>query len=180
MMTDDGAAAAATPEGMVAPDRDRNDEGLPENARPRDRFGAPLPRDAADQMPDRVEPEDVCTSVAQAVQVAGGLMAEQRFFEAHEFFEWAWKGPVTDDADRPFFKGLAQMVVGYTHTQRGNATGARTLLRRGIDQVSQFGPVLHGIDVARAAADGEAFLRELDDHGAGPDLAFPDFPAAVS
>ncbi|HUG83176.1 MAG TPA: DUF309 domain-containing protein [Euzebya sp.] len=160
------------------PDRDRNAEGRPENARPRDRFGAPLPRGAVDEMPDRVEPDLVCNSVAEAVATAGQLFDQQQFFQAHEFFEWAWKGPVTQDADRPFFKGMAQLAVGYTHTQRGNATGAHALLRRGIDHIAPFTPTRHGIDVTRAVADAESFLRVLQQHGQpGPDLDFPRFPA---
>lgn len=162
------------------PDRDRNADGRPENARPRDRFGAPLPRGAVDELGDRVEPADVCATVAEAVQTAASLFAQGRFFEAHEFFEWAWKGPVTEDADRPFFKGMAQLAVGYTHTQRRNATGARALLQRGIDHTRPFASVHHGIDVGRAVADAEGFLTLLDDTAPGPDLPFPGFPAAGS
>lgn len=160
------------------PDRDRNAEGRPENARPRDRFGAPLPRGAVDEMPDRVEPEEVCASVTEAVATAAELFDREQFFQAHEFFEWAWKGPVTDDADRPFFKGMAQLAVGYTHTQRGNAAGAQSLLRRGIDHIRPFAPAQHGIDVARAVDDAESFLETLQQTEPGPDLDFPDFPAA--
>lgn len=159
------------------PDRDRNAEGRPENARPRDRFGAPLPRGAVDELGERVEPEDVCQSVADALETAARLFDEQRFFEAHEFFEWAWKGPVTVDDDRPFFKGMAQLAVGYTHTQRGNPTGARRLLQRGMDHVRPFAPAHHGIDVDRAIAEATAFRELLDDRPPGPDLPFPAFPA---
>lgn len=160
------------------PDRDRNAKGRPENARPRDRFGAPLPRGAVDELEDRIDPAEVCTTLEESLVTARELFAAQRFFEAHEFFEWAWKGPVTDDADRPFFKGMAQLVVGYTHTQRGNATGAQTLLRRGIDHVTPYGPVHHGIDVSRAVADAEAFLTLLEGTDPQPHLPFPSFPAA--
>jgi hypothetical protein len=164
--------------GQDWPDRDRNAEGRPENARPRDRFGAPLPRGAVDELPDRVEPEEVCTSVDQAVDMAAALFDQQRFFEAHEFFEWAWKGPVTADPDRALFKGLAQLCVGYTHTQRGNAKGAATLLQRGIDHASPYGPTAHGVDVAGLVDDARAFLRLLADTDPGPDLPFPPWRSA--
>lgn len=159
--------------------RDRNEEGRPENARPRDKYGAPLPRDAEDELPDRVEPEDICESVEQARDTAAELFDQQRFFEAHEFFEWAWKGPVTDDADRGFYKGMAQLAVGYTHTQRGNEKGAITLLQRGIDHIAPYGPTHHGIDVRRATADAEAFADVIRDQGPGPDRPFPSFPYAA-
>lgn len=159
--------------------RDRNAEGRPENARPRDRYGAPLPREAVDEMPDRVEPEDVCTSVEQARHAAAELFAEQRFFEAHEFFEWAWKGPLTEDADRDFYKGMAQLAVGYTHSQRGNATGSQSLLERGIEHVAPYAPTHHGIDVERAMADARAFAEWVRTEGPGTDGPYPDFPDAA-
>lgn len=172
------AATEPTPD-PVQLERDRNEDGRPENARPRDRFGAPLPRGATDELPDRVEPEDVCTSVEQAVTTATDLFDQQRFFEAHEFFEWAWKGPVTPDDDRPFFKGMAQLAVGYCHTQRGNDAGARTLLERGADHIAPYGPSHHGIDVGAAMADSQAFRDLLDRTGAAPDLPFPRLPRSA-
>lgn len=159
------------------PDRDRNADGRPENARPRDRFGAPLPRGAVDEMPQRLDPAEVCTTVGQAVTAAHDLFDQRRFFEAHEYLEWAWKGPATDEADRPVFKALAQIAVGYTHTQRRNDVGARTLLQRGIDVVAGHPPV-HGIDVAAIAADAERFLALLHTTEAGPDLDFPTWRVA--
>jgi uncharacterized protein len=170
----DDSGPAAGP-GMH-PDRDRNAEGRPENARPRDRFGAPLPRGAVDEMPDRVDPADVCASVEQAVASAAELWDRQRFFEAHEFLEWAWKGPVTEDADRPFFKAMAQVAVGHCHTQRGNATGARTLLQRGADGLAGTQAARHGIDVPTVVADARAALDRLASTPPGPDLDFPRLP----
>jgi uncharacterized protein len=173
-----GSDPVAAPPVPGAAARDRNADGRPENARPRDRFGAPLPRDAVDEMPDRVEPEDVCRTVDDAVEGARRCMDDGRYFEAHEFFEWAWKGPVTDDRDRPFFKGMAQLAVGCTHTQRGNGRGAVSLLERGIGQLTSFGPVHHGIDVPRAIADARRLLTVLETTDPGPDLDLPPFPAA--
>ena len=162
-------------------ERDRNDDGRPENARPRDRFGAPLPRDAEDEMPDRVEPEDVVDTVEETVARAVTLFDERRFFEAHEFFEWAWKGPMTADDQRPLFKGLAQLCVGYTHIQRGNATGATSLLQRGIDHVGPFGSAGHGIDLTRAVQDARGVLAELEaTAGAPAEARQPDLAAHVT
>ncbi|WP_114591552.1 DUF309 domain-containing protein [Euzebya pacifica] len=169
-MTDNTTATS------TVPDRDRNADGRPENARPRDRFGAPLPRGASNELIDRVEPEDVCTSLEQTHAAAVELFDQQRFFEAHEFFEWAWKGPFTPDEERPFYKGLAQLAVGYTHTQRGNAKGAASLLQRGIDHVGPFGPIHAGVDVARAIEDARRFAETVEAVGPSPDLTFPRFP----
>lgn len=159
-------------------DRDRNAEGRPENARPRDRFGAPLPRGARDEMPDRVDPAEVCSTVDEAVARAVELFDQQRFFEAHEFFEWAWKGPATADEDRPFFKGLAQLAVGYTHTQRRNAAGAVTLLERGITALRGWPDGHHGVAVSRLVAEATAFRERLGEVAPSPDLDFPTFARA--
>jgi hypothetical protein len=158
--------------------RDRNAEGRPENARPRDRFGAPRPRGEVDEMPGRVDPAAVCQTVSQALATAADLFDQQRFFEAHEFYEWAWKGPVTAAADRPFFKGMAQLAVGYCHTQRGNAPGARALLQRGIDHLAPFGPAHHGVDVEGAIADARRFAELLGTGRVGPALPFPSLARA--
>ena len=50
-------------------------------------------------------------------------------FHAHEVLEDAWK--TAPDADREFWRGLAQLAVGATHAARGNRSGAIALLRRG-------------------------------------------------
>ncbi|MEE8602442.1 DUF309 domain-containing protein [Euzebya tangerina] len=141
--------------------RDRNDDGKPENARPRDRFGAPLPRDAEDQLPDRVEPEDVVDTVEDTLACAIALFDEERFFEAHEFFEWAWKGPMTPDDQRQLFKGLAQICVGYCHIQRGNATGAASLLERGIEHIEPYGENAQGIDLVAVGEDAQRMVGTL-------------------
>ena len=156
-------------------DRDRNPEGRPENARPRDRFGAPLPRDAIDELADRVEPATVCTDADDALRRAGALFDEERFFEAHEFFEWAWKGAGVAVQERPFWKGLAQLAVGYTHCQRGNAAGAATLLQRAVDALEPFGRTHHGVDVATLRRDAAAFRATLADPGASAERRFPRF-----
>lgn len=161
----------------TARDRDRNEAGRAENQRPRDRFGAPLPRDAEDEMAERVEPADVVTTVDEALQRGIALFDEQRFFEAHEFFEWIWKSGLIDDAERTFWKGVAQVAVGYVHTQRGNASGARTLLERGATHVRQGYPDrFRGVDAARLAADADAFGRVVEARGASPEHEFPAFP----
>src|SRR5215470_15620948 len=96
-----------------APSRDRDAAGRPRNARPRDEFGRPLPRDASGELP----PPD----------------------------------------ERDLAQGLAQVAVGLTHAQRGNARGAAALLRRGGLRVAGYvGSAPHGIAaeaVARFAAD---------------------------
>lgn len=155
--------------------RDRNTDGRPENARPRDRFGAPLPRDAVDEMPDRLDPEDVCVAPSDALAHIRRLWDAERFFETHEFVEFIWKHDDTPDDERIFWKGLAQAAVGFCHVQRGNPVGARTLLERGAKHMGQApdvalapGPALIAVTQAGAAQLGHGVALE--------GVVFPPYP----
>ena len=65
--------------------------------------------------------------------------------------EASWKA--APPAERDLWQGLAQVAVGLTHAQRGNARGAAALLRRGAERVAGYAgePPPHGIDAARVA-----------------------------
>ena len=70
-------------------------------------------------------------------------------------------------AERELWRGLAQIAVGLTHAQRGNARGAVALLRRGAGRVSGYAAAPpHGIDaagVARASTDLAAQIEAAGD-----------------
>lgn len=170
-------AAAAAPR---YPDRDRNAEGRPENARPRDRFGAPLPRGSVDELAHRQEPEDVVNSVAEALEEAVRLFDAERFFEAHEFLEYVWKSPEVTPADRDFWKGVTQVAVGCCHVQRGNETGAVTLLQRAAGYLQPYPPVYGGVDAAALAAAATRLAAEVGEEGAGPQCSFFAFPRGAA
>lgn len=156
--------------------RDRNAEGRPENARPRDRFGAPLPRDAPDELGDRVEPDDVCETALEALDRATELFAASRFFEAHEFLEFVWKSPDLAPEDRGFWKGVTQVAVGCCHTQRGNTVGATTLLRRATRYMEPY-PARHGgVDAAALRLAALELADRVEVEGAHPEHAFPALP----
>lgn len=114
--------------------RDRDPQGRPRNARPRDEYGRPLPY-GAEGVP-RV-PDDYAPTTEQAL--ADGLehLAEKHPFHAHEVFEGRWKCAPEDE--RELWQGLAQICVGLTHLQRGNGRGAVTLLSRGAAKVQAYG-----------------------------------------
>jgi hypothetical protein len=121
---------------MTAGGRDRDQAGRPRNARPRDAAGRPLPHDATGE--PRI-PDDLALSAAETLELAQRLLDEGRPFQAHEVLEAAWKtGPA---AERDLWQGLAQVAVGLTHAQRGNARGAVTLLRRGAGRIGGYAPV---------------------------------------
>jgi uncharacterized protein len=145
----------------VSGPRDRDPAGRPRNARPRDELGRPLPRTAADGA-DRV-PDDLVVTPAEAAVLGGSLLAEGRPFHAHEVFEAAWKS--APDADREFWRGLAQIAVGLTHARRGNATGAVTLLRRGAAGVRGYAGDLPGIDPGFVAASADDIANRIEEDG---------------
>ena len=161
---------------FVSYERERDENGRPSNARPRDRYGRPLPRGARNEMVSREEPEDVVSSIGEALQKAVALFNAERFFEAHEFFEYIWKHEEVPASDRDFWKGVTQVAVGCVHTQRGNAKGALTLLERSLGYLAPYPLRHHGIDrraLMEAAARVAAQVRR---DGPSPDVTFPEFP----
>ena len=101
--------------------------------RPRDLLGRPLDWDATNEL--ELEDYDAMT-LEQNHELAREAVRQGRYFPAHEAWETAWKqARGTDDAE--FFKGLSQMGAGYVHLLRGNAHGAKTLMRRASRRVKR-------------------------------------------
>ncbi|MGY1841709.1 MULTISPECIES: DUF309 domain-containing protein [unclassified Modestobacter] len=145
-------------------DRDRDPEGRARNARPRDALGRPLPHGAVGEPR---APEGIVREPAASLAEAQQLLDAQRPFHAHEVLEDAWKS--CPDDERDLWRGLAQLAVGLTHAARGNATGAATLLDRGVRSLSTAGTAArrHGVDDAGLAAWA---TRLAADAGAGRPL----------
>jgi uncharacterized protein len=140
--------------------RDRDAAGRPRNARPRDALGRPLRR-GADGEPQ--QPEEPARSPDAALELAQRLIDSGRAFRAHEVLEASWKA--APPAERELWQGLAQLAVGLTHAQRGNARGAAALLRRGGRRVAGYAAAPpHGIGAAQLArrAAGLADVIERD------------------
>jgi hypothetical protein len=142
----------APPPRPAARARDRDAAGRPRNARPRDELGRPLNRGAAGESP---LPDDLALLPHAALDLAQELIDSGRAFRAHEVLEASWKA--APPAERDLWQGLAQVAVGLTHAQRGNAPGAAALLRRGGRRVAGYAgsaPYRIGAaDVARFATD---------------------------
>ena len=78
--------------------------------------------------------------------------------------EASWKA--AEPAERDLWKGLAQVAVGLTHAQRGNAKGAVALLRRGAGAVSGYaGGCPHGIDAAGVAGSAGELADQIERDG---------------
>ena len=109
--------------------------------RPRDLLGRPLDWGATNEL--ELEDYDAMT-LEQNHELAREAVRQGRYFPAHEAWETAWKqARGTDDAE--FFKGLSQMGAGYVHLLRGNAHGAKTLMRRASRRVKEYPDPHHGI-----------------------------------
>ena len=159
------------PEPPVRDDRDRDAAGRPRNARPRDAAGRPLAHDAAGV--ERI-PDDLVLPPDETVVEAQRLLDAGRPFHAHEVLEAAWKS--AEPADRELWRALAQVAVGLTHLQRGNARGAVALLRRGAEgltrwQAGHAGPPPADVDVRGVTRHAEELAGRVADRG--PDATTP-------
>jgi hypothetical protein len=131
--------------------------------RARDRLGRPVPlgdRSAVEPVDESPRPP------ADTLAEARRLLAEGRAFSAHEIFEARWKSCPT--AERDLWQGLAQLCVGVTHGQRGNAIGAVRLLGRGAGRLRDYGGPAYGVRVEALVAGAE---QGLDAEGLGALLA---------
>ena len=88
-------------------------------------------------------------------------------FQAHEVLEASWKArrPTTSVG---LWRALAQICVGLTHAQRGNARGATALLSRGSAGLAAYrGSRPYGIDVDRVADEVAGWAQDVRDRGTG-------------
>ena len=138
------------------PARDRDPAGRPRNARPRDELGRPLGRSAAGEAP---LPDEPALPPDAALDLAQQLIDSGRAFRAHEVLEASWKA--APPYERDLWQRLAQVAVGLTNAQRGNARGAAALLRRGGQRVAGYagGPPPHAVEAAQVAS----FAADLAD-----------------
>lgn len=125
----------------------------------RDAAGRPVPPHSPDAVAQVPEVE---RTPEQALVLAQQLLDAGRPFYAHDVLEAAWKtGPAPE---RELWQGLAQVCVGLTHAQRGNALGSARLLRRGAGRLD--GAVgAHGVDPAAVAGWAREAADEVERGG---------------
>ncbi|MEZ5101434.1 MAG: DUF309 domain-containing protein [Thermoleophilia bacterium] len=78
------------------------------------------------------------------------LLAGERWFEAHEAFETAWRAAA--GCERDFFQGLVHVAVAWYQASRGNEVGCERQLAKALRRLGPFAPVHRGLDVAALAA----------------------------
>lgn len=137
--------------------RDREESGRPRSARPRDSLGRPLAR-GSEGIP--TIPDDLELAPAETLAYAQELLDRGLAFNAHEVLEAAWKNGPADE--RMLWQGLTQLAVGITHVQRGNATGAMSLLGRASTGLSHDDrPAPYGVDVSGLVDFADALVHDL-------------------
>lgn len=154
--------------------RDRRGDGRPEQARPRDRTGRPLPYDTSGvALTEDHEPENVEQALALGIE----LWDQQRFFESHECLEHVWHAAPPADAD--LWQGVIQIAVAGVHLQRGNPSGAATLLDRAAARLAGYPDGHRGIDVAGASRRCRELLASLEASADTSGLTIGVFPATA-
>ncbi len=138
--------------------------------RPRDKLGRPLPWDAESELH---LPDFDAMTLEENDRIARRLLAERNVFGAHEAWETAWK-KAKGTGEEELFKGLSQMGAGYVHLLRGNAHGAKTLLRRGASRVVTYPDGTREIATKRLAArlESDAAAVEAGSLVPGPEATF--------
>lgn len=151
----------AAQNGSATRTRDRDARGRPRNARPRDQLGRPLRRDAPGEPP---LPDGPALPPDAALDLAQELIDSGRAFGAHEVLETSWRAAPAHE--RELWKGLAQVAVGLTHAQRGNAAGAVALLRRGARRVAGYAQSPpYGISAAAVARHAAGLAERIERDG---------------
>ena len=126
--------------------------------RPRDELGRPQPWDAENAL--ELEDFDALT-IDENHRLGREHLNAGRFFPAHEAWETAWK-QARDTTDAEFFKGLSQLGAGYVHLLRGNAHGAKRLLRRASGRIRAYPPAHHGVETIRVADEADALAADIE------------------
>ena len=103
-------------------------------------------------------------------ELADGLACynSAQFFEAHEHWEAVWL--TLREPEKSFLQSLVQITAAFHHLQRGNKTGAASLLRRSLNRLSHCPAEFGGIEVAPLREEVAEWLRRID-AGSAADIA---------
>jgi predicted metal-dependent hydrolase len=80
-------------------------------------------------------------SIAEGIR----LFNTQKFFEAHEALETVWLK--AQGEEKTILHGLIQVAAAFHHFTRGNLTGFRSLLEKGMTKLEDCGEWRGGIEL---------------------------------
>ena len=79
---------------------------------------------------------------------------EERYFEAHEELEEAWRAAPSEERD--FFQGLVHVAVAWYQAGRGRPVATGPQLEKATRRLGPYAPEHRGVDVAGVLAQVEA------------------------
>jgi predicted metal-dependent hydrolase len=79
-----------------------------------------------------------------------GAIRDERYFEAHEDLEEAWRLAPADERD--FFQGLVHVAVAWYQAGRGRPVATRSQLEKAARRLAPFAPAHRGVDVEEVLA----------------------------
>lgn len=88
------------------------------------------------------------------------LFNQQSFYDAHEFFEEAWRAAPLDE--REFYRALLQLCGGFFRLTQDKPAAARKFFDRALFWLEPFRLVYKSMDVAGLRSDLQALINALD------------------
>ncbi len=100
-----------------------------------------------------------------------GLFNRGLFFDAHEVLEDVWRAAPADSALRLHLQGMVQLAVAFHHHSTGNLVGARSVLERGMRNLTGGDRSFPDLDLDRLHTELESWRRYLNDRANAPNHA---------
>lgn len=95
--------------------------------------------------------------------------ATRDYFECHELLEEYWKEH-PDDGLSDFWVGHIQVAVGQYHERRGNFRGARLMYESAIVKLSNYAPIMLGLDLMELISQLEQHITACEEKSAYEDI----------
>ena len=96
------------------------------------------------------------------------LFNDGDFFAAHEVLEDAWRE--APEPERKFLQGLIQTAVAFHHYSRQNQVGARSLLKRALENLEKYPDDFGGLKLQPLRLSIADWLEALDKEATVPPL----------
>jgi uncharacterized protein len=90
------------------------------------------------------------------------LFNRAHFFDAHEVLEDVWREAPLHSVSRRHLQGMVQLAVAFHHQSKGNHVGARSVLERGMRNISGADSSFPDLDLDRLRADLACWREHLD------------------
>lgn len=90
------------------------------------------------------------------------------FFSAHELFEDLWR--VAPEDERLFLQGLVQLAVAFHHESQGNRTGAESVMKRALRNLSGYPGQFAGVQLGPLRKSVQEWTQSFGDGTPPPRL----------